>query len=100
MGSPGFHRVMLIPMETTLYGSENAHTEKQLFGKGLTLEIKLGPLFRGLVCPKYSQFEVKDPQVMILHHFYTIPQMNGPHIFVFQKKIEDIHFNYDKQLDA
>ena len=29
--SPGFHRVILIPMETALYSSENSHTEKQPF---------------------------------------------------------------------
>ena len=33
MNSPGFQRVTLIPMETTLYDSENAHTEKQPFWK-------------------------------------------------------------------
>ena len=31
--------------------------------------------------------EAKDPQVMILYQFYTIPQMNGPQIFVLQKKL-------------
>ena len=31
--SPGFHRVMLISMETTLCSSENAHIEKQPFWK-------------------------------------------------------------------
>ena len=52
-----------------------------ILGKGLTLEIDLtctcnvGPLFQGLVCPKYSKLEVKDPQVMILDQFCTIPQM-------------------------
>ena len=25
------------------------------------LEIKLGPLFQGQVCPKYSELEAKDP---------------------------------------
>ena len=53
--------------------------------KGFTLENKLGPLFLGLVCPKYSELEAKDPQVMILYQFYTIPEMNGPQIFVLQK---------------
>ena len=63
MDSPGFHRVTLIQMETTLY-SENAHTEKQPFWKkGLTLEIKLGPLFQGLVYPTYSKLEVNDPRL-------------------------------------
>ena len=33
MNSPGFHRVILIPIETILYDSENAHTEKQPFWK-------------------------------------------------------------------
>ena len=62
MNSPGFQRVTLIPMKTTLFSSENSHTEKQPFWeKGLTLEIKLGPLFQGLVCPKYSELEAKDP---------------------------------------
>ena len=71
-------------METTLYSSENSHTEKQPFWKnGLTLEIKLGPLFQGLYYSiyKYAKLEVKDSQVIILDHFYTIPQMNGPQIF-------------------
>ena len=39
---------ILIPMETTLYTSEHAHTDR----------------------PKHP-FLVKDPQVMILDHFYT-----------------------------
>ena len=70
-------------METTLFSSENSHTEKKLFwGKGLALEITLGPLFQGLVCPKYSLLEAKDLQVMIFYPFYTIPQMNGPQIIV------------------
>ena len=30
---PEAHRVILIPMETTLYTSENAYTEKQPFWK-------------------------------------------------------------------
>ena len=50
------------------------------------LEIKLGPLFQGQVCPKYSELEAKDPQVMVLYQFYTIPQMNGSQIFVLQNK--------------
>ena len=51
-------------METTLFSSENSHTEKQPFlEKGLALEIKLGPLFQGLVCPKYSELEAKGPPV-------------------------------------
>ena len=76
MNSPVFQRVTLIPMETTLYDRENSHTEKQPFlKKGLTLEIKLGPLFQGRVCPKYSEFDANDPQVMILYKFYTIPQI-------------------------
>ena len=54
------------------------------------LEIKLGPPFQGLVCPKYSELEAKDTQVMILYQFYTIPQMNGPQIFT--ENFEDIHF--------
>ena len=33
MNSPGFQRVTLIPMETTLYDSENTHIEKQPFWK-------------------------------------------------------------------
>ena len=79
---PGFQRVTLIPMKTTLFSRGICHTEKQPFlEKGLTLEIKLGPLFQGLVCPKYSELEAKDPQ------FYTIPQMNGPQIFVLQKNL-------------
>ena len=69
-------------MKTTLFSSGNCHTEKvAILEKSLTLEIKLGPLFQGLVCPKYSDLEAKDPQVMILYQFYTIPQMNGPQIF-------------------
>ena len=55
--------------------------------KGLMLEIKLGPLFQGVVCPKFSELEVKDPQVMIFYQFYTIPQMNGSQIFVLQKNL-------------
>ena len=80
MNSPGVQRVTLIPMETILFSSENSHTEKQPFWKklSLTLEIKLGPLFQGLVCPK---LEAKDPQVMIFYQFYTIPRMNGPQRF-------------------
>ena len=63
MNSPGFQRVNLIPMKTTLFSSGKFHTEKQHFGKKvLTLEIKLGPLFQGLVCPKYSALEAKDPR--------------------------------------
>ena len=83
MNSPGFQRVTLIPMKTTLFSSGNCHTEKQPFWK----KAKLGPLFQGLVCPKYSELEAKDPQVMILYQFYTIPQMNGPQIFVLQKNL-------------
>ena len=67
-------------METTLYDSEKSW-KAAILEKGLTLEIKLGPLFQGLVYPKYSKLEAKDPQVMILYKFYTIPQMNGPQIF-------------------
>ena len=88
MESPDARRDILIPVETILDSCENAHTEKQPFWKKcLTLEIKLGPLFQGLVCPKYSELEVKDPQVMILDHSYTIPKMNRPQIVVFQKQI-------------
>ena len=64
--SPDARRVILIPMETTLFGSENAHAWKaSILEKGLTLEIELGSLFRGLVHPKYSKLE---PQVMTLDH--------------------------------
>ena len=53
-------RVIRIPMKTTLYTSENVHNEKQPFwGKYLTLEIELGPLFQGLVYPTYSKLEVR-----------------------------------------
>ena len=80
-------------METTHYSSENAHAEKQPFWKkGLTLEIKRGPLFQGLVYPKYSKLEV-DYQVILMDHFYTIHQMYGPQIFWG-------HTHYDKQLGA
>ena len=33
MNSPGFQRVTLIPMKTTLFSSENSHTEMQPFWK-------------------------------------------------------------------
>ena len=86
MNSPGFQRVTLIPMETTLFSSENSHTEKQPFWeKGLMLEIKLGPLLSGPSVSKILWVESQGPQVMILDHFYTIHQMYGPQIFVFQK---------------
>ena len=71
-------------MKTTLFSSGNCHTEKQSFWKK-ALRLK------HLVCPKYSELGAKDPQVMILFQFYTIPQMNGPEIF---------HTLYDKQLNA
>ena len=52
--SPATSRVILIPMETILYTCENAHTaEKHQFWKN----------------------GCQTPQVMILDHFYTIPQM-------------------------
>ena len=60
--------------------------------------MKSGPLFQRLVYQKYSKWEVKDPQVMTLDHFYTITQMNGPQIFVFENFLG--HTNYDKQLGA
>ena len=38
MNSPSFKRVTLIPMETTLFSSENSHTKKAaILEKGLTL---------------------------------------------------------------
>ena len=76
-------------MKTTLISSGNCHTEKQPFWKK-ALRLKsnyIGPLFQGLVCRKYSELEAKDPQVMILYQFYTIPQMNGPKILVLQKNL-------------
>ena len=55
--SPEACRVILIPMETTLFSSENRTPtlkSSNFWGKGpYTLEIKLGPLFQGLY-PKYS----------------------------------------------
>ena len=64
-----------------------SHWKAAILEKGLALEIKLGPLFQGLVCPKCSELEANDPQVMILYQFYTIPQMNGPQIFVLQTNL-------------
>ena len=73
-------------MKTTLFSSEKlSHWEAAILEKGFTLEIKVGPLFQGLVCQKYSELEAK---VMTLDHFYTIHQMYGPQIFVFQKKLK------------
>ena len=62
-------RVILIPIETTLYTSANAHTEKQPFWK--KAEIKLGPLFQGLVYTKYSKLEVKDPHSLLYWIIFT-----------------------------
>ena len=80
-------RVILIPVETTI--SENAHSEKHPFlRKKITLGSKLGPFFSG---PSVSKIlGSQGPQVTILKLFYTIPQMYGPHIFVFQKYFENI----------
>ena len=51
MECPEAHRVIRIPIGTT---SENAH----IGTKGLTLEIKVGPLFQGIVYPKCSNLSV------------------------------------------
>ena len=60
------------------------HTLKSIhFGKGPALGSKLGPLFRGLVYPKYSKLEVKDP---ILDHFHTIIQNVWASNLCFQDK--------------
>ena len=88
---------LLAPKHVSGYGRENAPSIVRVvktptllkschFGKkALRFKSKLGlPLIQGLVCPKHSKLEVNDLQV-ILDHFYTIPQMNGPQIFVFQK---------------
>ena len=78
-------------METTLFSSENSDTEKQPFWKkALRFEIKLGPLFRAYSVSKILGSQ--GPQVMKFYQFYTIPQMNGPQIFVLQKNLKDIHF--------
>ena len=61
---------MLIPMETTLYSSENAHTEKQPFWKK-ALHFKLGP-FSGPSLSKILKVGSQAPHVMILDYFYTI----------------------------
>ena len=85
MNSPGFQRVTLIPMKTTLFSRENSHTEKQPFlKKAFTLEIKLGPLFQGLVCPKYSELEAKDYLAIGYWTIFTQSiNMDGPQIFIF-----------------
>ena len=48
-------RVILIPMGTTLYSSENTHTEKHPFWPDTWYQIRT-TFFQGLVCPKYSKF--------------------------------------------
>ena len=76
-------------MKTTLFSRGNCHTEKQPFWKkALRYEIKLGPLFQGLVCPKYSELEAKDPPghdiVPVLHN----PSNECASILRFTEKFE------------
>ena len=56
------------------------------YEKGLTLEIKLGPLFQGLVYPKYSKLKSKL-EVMILDHFIQSFKCIGLKSFFFQKNM-------------
>ena len=89
-------------MKTTLFYSGNCHTEKAaILEKGLTLEIKLGPLFQGLVCPKYSdrvgsQGPPGHDIVPILHN----PSNEWASNLCFTEKIEDIHVHFMINISA
>ena len=100
MNSPGFQRVTLIPMKTTLFCSEKlSHWKAAILEKGLMLEIKLRPLFQGLVCPKYSEVEAKDPRLWYWTIFtQSIKCMGLKSLFKFRKIWG--HTLYDKQLGA
>ena len=60
------------------------------FGKRPYAWNQIRTTFSGPSVSKILKVGSHGPQVMILDHFYTIRQMYGPQIFVFQK-IQDIH---------
>ena len=70
-------------MKTTLFSSEKlSHWKAAILEKALYAWNQIRTTFSG---PNVSKSQ--GPQVMILDHFYTIHQMYGPQILVFQKNL-------------